>query len=939
MKSCSFFRLRKASFLGFVACFLFLVGCESFWGSGVWIEAPLEDDGLHDGMIRIRASQVKNSDGGAVAYLGTYDTDAKPAERPQMRSALNYDFSMDRHEVTCAEFRDVMGKTFDKRCDEENSDLLPVTMVTFFDAVLYANEKSKREGFDTAYTYNEASFDKSGSCINLEGWAFEPDREAYRLPTEAEWLLAAGREWHPEDEWNSETSDYVAHPVCSYSQMRNEFCDLAGNVKEWVGDWLGYFKDTLITNYIGDPDGGSLGERIIKGGSFKNSVSSIKKYMRGDVYAVTSTSKSDYLGFRLAFGKIPNAIWMGRDGLARSSRIVPMASANTIHDFEKTFKVKLAFRNNSSGNIAFVDYVNGTLTVTEIADTLDVYHPDISPNGKFVTYCTGLEGVSGKSEVYVRPLSLSKTKPVKLNVESASIPRWRVLKNGDTAIVYVTDAGKNNETSDFKKKSTWQAVFSKGRFGKPQKLFDGAYHGGVSDDGRLAVTGARLLRAHVKDASGARDTIWYDGEQACNASLANDGSKRTLFLDFGGKTGRKFVGENYGVHERLLIADSTGKLIQTVAAPEGFSFDHAEWTLNVEPNVEGKGGLVVATLTNASGAHSKIVLVNLADSSITDLAEGDDLWHPCLWKNDVFENEELDADSAGVYLYPVDSWESVIMRFKMELLWRYYDTANVVIMGSSRPMFALSPKLLDSKFFAVNFAQTPNSMYFTRDFMERYVFNHYKKMKYLVLSLDIDFWSKEDGPDGDNFFYEDYRRYPGYVYDENHDYWKDGVPDALLDYTTNWIGSSDEAYYVSDRGEYTEKYCGSWGDALIEADSTYYDDKPYLIENSFGVLESLVKQSKEKGVTVIGIIFPQSPAYKETGAFGRYGLRRSEAKKLIKRIGNLSKNYPNFVMMDENKMGEHDYGDFTAVDADHLCYPGLVQITDRLNKLLLSLDK
>ncbi len=940
MKSCSFFRLRKASFLGFVACLFFLVGCDSFWGNGVWIEAPLEDDALHGRMIRIKASQVKNYEGGAVAYLGSYNANAKYNEKPQMRVALNYDFSLDRHEVTCADFRAVMGTTFDKRCEEENSDMLPVSMVTFYDAVLYANEKSKREGLDTAYTYNKATFDKSGNCIYLEGWVFNPDKDAYRLPTEAEWLLAAGREWRPESEWNSETSGFKARPVCSYAEKRNEFCDMAGNLKEWVGDWLGYFKDTLITNYIGDPDGGVSGERVIKGGCFRNAASSIRKYLRGDVYQVTSASKSDYLGFRLAFGRIPNAIWMGRDGMARDNRVIPLASANTMRNFENTYKVKLVFRNDVTQNLALIDYVNGTLTVTSFKDTLNVYHPDISPNGKFVVYCTGLEGTSGKSQVYVRPLTNPKTYPVRLNFENAAIPRWRLLENGDTAIVFVSDAGSNRDASEFAKKSTWQTVFSKGRFSKPQKLFDGAYHGGVSDDGRLAVTGANRLRARVVDASGVHDTLWYNGEQACNVSLAKDGSKRILFLDFGGKTGEEFVGESYGVHKRLLIADSTGKLIQSVVAPEGFSFDHAEWAVNAERNESGKGGLVVATLANVNEAHQKIVLVDLADSSVTEIAEGDELWHPCLWKNDVYESDELDSDSAGVYLYAGDSWEMVIMRFKMELLWRYYDSTNVAIVGSSRPMFALSPKKLDKRFFAVNFAQTPNSMYFTRDFMERYVFNHYKKLKYLVISLDIDFWSKVDGPEGDNLFYEDYRRYPGYVYDENHDYWKDGVPDALLNYTVNGIGSSDEADYLSDRGSYTKSGCGSWGEnPVIEADSTLYDDKPYLIENSFDVLKSLVKQAADRDIKVVGIIFPQSPAYKETGAFGRYGLRRSEAEKLIKRLENLSKDYPNFVLMDENKMGDHDYDDDKAVDEDHLCYGGQLQITERLNQLLLSLDR
>ena len=93
--------------------------------------------------------------------------------------------------------------------------------------------------------------------------------------------------------------------------------------------------------------------------------------------------------------------------------------------------------------------------------------------------------------------------------------------------------------------STWQVPFNNGQFGIPKKIFDGAFHGGVSADKQLAVTGSKLLRAKMATKSSVVfngvDSIWYGGEQACNVSLANDGSNRTLFLDFGGATGAQFV--------------------------------------------------------------------------------------------------------------------------------------------------------------------------------------------------------------------------------------------------------------------------------------------------------------------------------------------------------------------------------------------------------------
>ena len=937
------FFLEKVLFL--VPFLLVFSGCDTFYGEHVWMNAPVENDNLHEGLVVIKASKVKNSSGGTLSYLGTYASSAKANERPQLRAALNYDFSMGVHEVTCGEFKSIMGTTFDERCNGENSDLLPVTKVTYYDAVLFSNERSKREGYDTAYTYSSATFDAAGNCVSMEGLVFHPDVDAYRLPTEAEWLMAADRDWNPSGEWNALNSDFEPKNVCSYPRLHGDFCDMGGNVKEWVSDWLGYFKDTTITNYVGSPDGGVLGERVIKGGSYRNEPSSIKLYNRGDVYIVTSAAKSEYLGFRIAFGKISNAVWMGRDGKASDTRIIPMASASVIKNNLGTYRTKLAFRNDVTGNIAYIDYVNGTLSVTEISDTIPSFHPDISPDGRLVVFCTGMEGVSGKSEAYIRPLSLSKVKPLKVSVKgNVSIPRWRLLENGDTAIVYVTDARDNKDESSFKSASTWQVTYTQGRFGKPQKLFDGAYHGGISDDNKLAVTGARLLRARMANPGGTlangRDTVWYNGEQACNVSLANDGTKRVAFLDFGGKTGAEFVGKSYGTHERLLIADSSGKLIKAIASPEGFSFDHVEWALNyVSP--DPNGGFIVATLTNVIGAHSKIVLVNVGDGTILDLAEGDELWHPSIWRQKIYipEKSKLDPDSAGVYLHPVDQWGNVLMRFKMNLLWKYRDSANVVILGSSRPLFAISPTRLSKQFFAVNFAQTPNSIYMSRDFLNLYILRHMKNIKYIVVSLDLDFWHKQDGIYGDNFFYNDFENYPGYIYDRNHDYWSDGYPEGLLEYTEISVGSSDESHYMEDRGRYTVAECNSWrDDPEIEQDSNYLDAHWNLIEDSKAALVSIIKEAAKRNIRVVGVIFPQSPAYAKTGSFGRYGLRRSSAKKLISEIENLSKEYPNFVLMDENKMGKHDYSNDMAVDEDHLCYGGSVLLTSRLNKLLSTLE-
>ena len=920
----------------FLLLLLFFVSCSDSGSvsSSADSEISVVEDSLM-GMVRVKTNEQ-------VLYLGTNDSLVRSEERPRMQVSLDYDFSIGRHEVTCGEFNTLMKKSTGLSLECEN-DSIPATNLTYYDAVLFANERSKKEKFDTAYTYRSAVFDSEKHCTSLEGFAFHPATKAYRLPTEAEWVLVAGMYWNLAEGWTADNSDYKLHSVCRKVSEDVPVCDMVGNAMEWVNDWLGHFRDTAVVNFVGAPDGGALGVRIVKGGSFQNMAESITLYGRGDVYTVTSSTRADYVGFRLAFGDVPNAVWMGDDGRATTSRIVPLANAVTLRSHTGTYKAKLAFRNDLSGNIAYIDYAGGILSVTEIVDTIDAYHPDISPDGEKVAFCTKFEGVGGKSELYVRDLNAEGSNLVKLKVESAAIPRWRVLANGDTVIVYVNDAGVNNDESAFMASSTWQVKFSKGKFGKPQKLFDGAYHGGISEDNTLAVTGARLLRSHMVKSGTAKskttetslDTVWYAEEQACNVSMAKDSSKRTLFLDFGGKKGRKFVGENYRTHERLLVVNASGKLVQSVGAPAGYTFDHSEWDL-------GGKNLAVATLVNANGVHQKIVLVNLTDSTIVDLAEGDELWHPCLWIkrfNASSENVSLDADSAGFYLTEDGDLTAMIFRYKMELLWNYRDSASVIVVGSSRPQQAILPNKMRPEFRTLNLTNVPNMMASSEYIVENYVLPHVSNLKYLVISLDIDLWYHDETSDY-NFFYSEYKKYPGYVYDENHDFWKSGVPEGLGEMTT-------ESYGVNDLAEMFRYYSGycyaesiSWEEnPTVEYDSTWMD---YLSSNyraAFGHLENILKMAEKRGVYVIGVVFPQSPNFKKTGAFGRYGIRRSEAPALLKELQDLEKEYPHFVYWDENQMGDHDYDDSMANNKDHMSKKGAEQFTERLNLLLEKLEK
>ena len=835
----------------------------------------------------------------------------------QMESAFDYDFLMGKHEVTCKE----MGLG----C----ADSLPATDVTFYDAILYGNRRSVAEGFDTAYSYTSVTYDNSGSCVGMEGLVFRPEVYAYRLPTEAEWMYVAGLDWNPDKSWNSQNSGYELHPVCSAKAGESGFCDMAGNAAEWVNDLKVRFRSDDVNDFVGGKSVNGLEERVLKGGSFRNDPSSMRLDNRDDVYTVTSSTKADYVGFRLALGAIPNPTYLNSEGRENVVGYSLLANSKTVNDFVGAQHSKLVFRDGESERLVFVNF-DGAIRSVEEMSVEGGYHPDISPDGNFVAYSTRLEGVSGQSKVAVRRFDNAGDELV-LVTESAAIPRWRVLENGDTVLVYVTDAGNNKDEVDFLKRGTWQVQFSgkkdDGGFGKSEKLFDGAYHGGVSKNNSLAVTGSSILRANIN----GKNEIWYDGLQACNVSLSHGGANKVLFLDFGGKTGRDFVGQSYGTHERVLIADSTGRLIKSIASPAGYSFDHTEW-------IAGSDSIFVATLTDVNGAHRKIVLVNVNTGEILPVVEGEDLWHPVLWSGmRALGESSWDYDSLGVY-YAENGQYWRILPQKMTLLWKYRDLAEVVCLGNSHMIHGVVVDQLE--LFGINMATIPCDMHCIEFLYETYISLHVKNLKYLVVGLDFDLWNEYEYMGSINVNRGDA---VGFVYDAYRDYWPDGVDSLFVNRVEEIANADKDLAYMRDRRGWIMRECvedwGSGGTGFVEIieDSTWNnDDSRY--EANYAELTKLVEMAKKKNVVVVGVVFPVSPYYRNTGSYSIHGMRRSVAEMLIQRIEKLAEENENFVLMDENEMGNHDYTGNVAADNDHLCPTGAEKLTSRLDSLLKMLE-
>ena len=167
-------KIRLLGMLIFAASFL---GCQSDGGP----TEVLPYSGMQRQMLLVEGSKD-------TVILGTNKNGAKIDESPEMEVLLDYDYWVDVHKVTCGEFKSVIDESVVENRIDCGPDSLPVVNVTFFDAVLFANEKSKTENLDTVYEYSSAEFDKDGHCVSLTGFSFHLDRNGFRLPTEAEWI-------------------------------------------------------------------------------------------------------------------------------------------------------------------------------------------------------------------------------------------------------------------------------------------------------------------------------------------------------------------------------------------------------------------------------------------------------------------------------------------------------------------------------------------------------------------------------------------------------------------------------------------------------------------------------------------------------------------------------------------------------------------------------
>jgi formylglycine-generating enzyme required for sulfatase activity len=208
--------------------------------------------------------------GGGRFVWGAHDRESD--ERPSREVRLTRDFEIGKYEVKQAEWKEVMGTNPSRL----QGDDLPVTNISWVDAVRFAEQLTKRQN----------------------------DQYLYRLPTEAEWEYCARAGSTVQEVANLPSfalfgqTDGGPRPVGRGTPNLWSIHDMLGNVFEWCND--NYGAQSYQRAAREDPQGPTTADpdtgRVIRGGGWRSKPDKCRPGYRG---YIPPEKSNDETGLRL----------------------------------------------------------------------------------------------------------------------------------------------------------------------------------------------------------------------------------------------------------------------------------------------------------------------------------------------------------------------------------------------------------------------------------------------------------------------------------------------------------------------------------------------------------------------------------------------------------------------------------------------------------------
>ena len=276
----------------------------------VFVACPNDGGGGGGGNSVTSLVEMVRIEGGTF-QMGSPTTEANRDSDEDQHSVTVSSFSIGKYQVTQAQYQAVIG-SLPSSLPSSNYGVgnnYPVYYVSWYDAIVFCNRLSMREGLSPAYLISGStdptawgsvptSSDATWNAVQIISGA-----NGYRLPTEAQWEYACragtttayntGAAISDNTGWYGANSDSKTHEVGRKPPNAWGLYDMHGNVFEWCWDWYGNYPSGVQT----DPTGANPSDyRVVRGGSWYADERHLRSAYRLIFYP---DSGSNTLGFRL----------------------------------------------------------------------------------------------------------------------------------------------------------------------------------------------------------------------------------------------------------------------------------------------------------------------------------------------------------------------------------------------------------------------------------------------------------------------------------------------------------------------------------------------------------------------------------------------------------------------------------------------------------------